>query len=166
LKSIPGKQPEDPQDYHDAALILPILALAMAIKQSAHLMNVGCFSGGSTALPTKINMALALISLVVYPCSAILYQADGIAVGVLIINLCRWLLFFHFSQKVVRLSYPPGFLTRQLSCLVLIVIDCSGGVSTFSVWVMLVALVDAARFIKARFQVIPAMVNTQAGECV
>lgn len=155
-----------PQDYHGAASILPILALAMAIKQSAHLMNVGCFSGGSTALPTKINIALAIISLFVYPYTALSYQAEGIVVGVLIINVCRWCLFFYFSQNVVKLAYPLSFLARQLSCLLLVVIDCVGGFSAVSVGAMLVAIIDSARFIRSSGQFTLPVISRKVGECV
>lgn len=139
-----------PESYHDAALILPVLAAAMAIKQSAHLMNVGCYVGGSTSLPTKINVVLAAFSLIVYPLTVFLNGVEGVIVGVLMINILRFALFYFFSQKALYLQYPLTFLIRQGFCLVILVLMGSQQPSFYSVLILSFAVFDSAVFIKRK----------------
>lgn len=135
-----------PESYHDAAVIVPVLVLAMAIKQSAHLMNVGCYVAGSTSLPTKINTCLAAIALVVYPLSAFLNGAEGVIAGVLAINVLRFVMFYYFSQKKLYLKYPLPFLVRQFCCLLALVLMGAEGFSTLSVVILTLACCDSAVF--------------------
>lgn len=111
-----------PGDYHGAAQLLPVLVLAMAIKQIANLMNIGCFVGSTTVLPTQINAGIAVLAGLLYPLSAIYYQVQGIVYAVLIVNVIRAGLFYCLSQRALPLVYPLAFLGRQFSLLCAVVL--------------------------------------------
>ena len=113
-------------------------------------MNVGCYVGGSTSLPTKINVVLAAVSLIVYPLTVFLNGVEGVIVGVLMINILRFALFYFFSQKALYLQYPLTFLIRQGFCLVILVLMGSQQPSFYSVLILSFAVFDSAVFIKRK----------------
>lgn len=149
-----------PESYHGAAEIVPVLAIAMAIKQSAHLMNVGCYISGSTTLPTKINMILAAFSLVVYPLAILLQGAEGVMVGVVMVNIVRFALFYVYSQKALYLDYPLAFIARQFICLVAIVLVGTQS-ALLTLLIIIFAFCDSAVFIKRKTASLPDSVNSQ-----
>ncbi len=109
-------------DYHGAAQLLPVLVLAMAIKQIANLMNIGCFVGSTTVLPTQINAGVAVLAGLLYPLSAFYFQVQGIVYAVLMVNVIRAGLFYCLSQRVLPLAYPLAFLARQVGLLTIVVL--------------------------------------------
>lgn len=99
-----------PPVYHGAAALLPWLAAIHAIKNAGDLMNVGCYVGRDTVLPTGIGLAsagvlvaglLALVPVAGVP------GAIGAAAAAWTLRLASMLAA---SQRRVRLPYPAARL--------------------------------------------------------
>lgn len=103
-----------PEPYHMAAKLLPLLCLAMVLKQCSHILNCGCYSGNNTHTVGKINGALAIVAPIVYFAGCILGGLDGLLYALLIIYSLRLIWFFKTSQRLLLLPYPLRRFTLSL----------------------------------------------------
>ena len=99
-----------PSSYADATTLLPLLCLAMALKQCSHLLNTGCYSGNSTRTVGQINATLAAIAPILYVTACWLWQLNGLLYALVIIYSLRLCWFFYTSQRLLFLPYPMRHL--------------------------------------------------------
>lgn len=104
-----------PPSYAGATKLLPLLCLAMALKQCSHLLNTGCYSSNSTRMVGQINATLAAIAPILYLTACWLWQLDGLLYSLVLIYSLRLCWFFHASQRLLLLPYP---LLQLLLCIV------------------------------------------------
>ncbi len=109
-----------PPSYHEAGTWLPWLCLIIALKQSSHILNLGCYTGHSTKLPTVLNAVIAAIGLPTYFVLIDTYGLAGLICASLAIYGLRSLLFIYFSQGRLKLPYPWPILGCQLLAVSLI----------------------------------------------
>ncbi len=99
-----------PVEYHSAITILPWLLLCMLIKMVSELLNLGCFIDKSSQTQMNINFFScgvgALLLLVLVP----IFMVVGAIASLLVANILRLVLFYHYSQKQLYLPYRFGYL--------------------------------------------------------
>ena len=95
-----------PADYAEAARFLPWLVLTVAIKDSAELLNLGCYTGDRTHTQFLINLAGGVAGLLAMLLLVPLWAAWGATWALLIAQTLRLLLYFVLSQRVLPLDYP------------------------------------------------------------
>lgn len=103
-----------PESYHQAADILPLLCLAMALKQCSHLLNTGCYVGHSTTPVAKINAYLAVVSPALYLIGCVLAGLAGLLFALVLVYFGRLVWFYRASQALLTLPYPVHRLALAL----------------------------------------------------
>lgn len=103
-----------PVSYHQATSLLPLLCLAMALKQCSHLLNTGCYTGHSTTQVGKINAYLAVLAPIAYVTGCVLADLHGLLLSLILLYFGRLVWFYRASQSLLRLPYPLGRLAIAL----------------------------------------------------
>ena len=94
-----------PSDYHQAIGLLPWLIAAMACKQMAELLNLGCYVERNSNLQMYINVATALLAVLAYALWIAPYGVYGALWAILLCYGLRLLLFYGISQRRLYLPY-------------------------------------------------------------
>lgn len=94
-----------PAEYISAGDLLPWLCLGMALKQAAHLMNLGCYIGRNTWVVTRINALLASLAFPAYLVTAYVWAEQGVVAAFIFCNAVRLLLLLKVSQRLLALAY-------------------------------------------------------------
>lgn len=95
-----------PVSYHEAAILLPWLCLAMALKQCSHLLNTGCYTQDHTHQVSKINAQLAVLAPPLYWLSCEQFGLAGLLVSLILLYALRLYWFYAQSQHLLHLPYP------------------------------------------------------------
>jgi O-antigen/teichoic acid export membrane protein len=95
-----------PPEYHTAMHYLPWLVLVMAIKDSAELLNLGCYTGKTTNLQLLINLAGGITGIVGMLAMVPLWGAWGAVGALAAAQVVRLLLYLGVSQRLLPLPYP------------------------------------------------------------
>lgn len=95
-----------PTQYHAAIEVLWVLAIAMAAKEAAELINIGCFIHDSTRLQMHINIIGAIIGVVTLSLLIPLFGAVGAAWALVLAQLSKCIGFYYYSQQQLPLAYP------------------------------------------------------------
>jgi len=103
-----------PQGFHEAAVILPSLCLAMALKQCSHLLNTGCYTGNNTRQVGKINAVLAILAPCIFILGCVLGGLVGLLGGLILLYSIRLWWFYQVSQRLLQLPYPTTTLQWSL----------------------------------------------------
>lgn len=109
-----------PEQYHAAINVLWVLAIAMAGKETAELINIGCFIHDSTRVQMHINIMGAVIGVLALSTLIPLYGAIGAAWALVLAQWSKCAAFYYYSQQQLPLAYP---LKRLLGALVIISIS-------------------------------------------
>lgn len=127
-----------PETYYAAIEVLLILALAMAFKEAAELINIGCFINDKTHAQMWVNIMASAIGLLGLWLWVPVYGAIGAAYALLLAQAIKTLIFFFASQYFHRLDYP---LARVL-CFSTVVLGVAGLMQTLegSIWRFIVGL--------------------------
>jgi len=110
-----------PDTYAISAHYVVGLVIAMACKEIAELVNIGCFTGETTSSQLLINIIAASIGVSMMLLLTPNHAVWGIIYGLLAAQITRLLLFFYTSQYFLPLPYPKLPLLL-LSCLSIAVI--------------------------------------------
>lgn len=94
-----------PAQYHHAVPILWVLALAMFFKETAELINIGCFLGEKSYTQMHINILGAGIGLIGFVSLIPLYGAMGAGLALCLAQFAKCLAFYYFSQRISPLPY-------------------------------------------------------------
>ncbi|MCB1772205.1 MAG: oligosaccharide flippase family protein [Gammaproteobacteria bacterium] len=95
-----------PPAYHDAMRYVPWLVLVMAIKDSAELLNLGCYTGKTTHAQLLINLGGAIVGVCAMLALVPLWGAWGAVVAMALAQTLRLLLYVVISQRLLPLPYP------------------------------------------------------------
>jgi len=107
--------------FSSAIIYIPWLALFYVVKQTTDLINLGSYLGKSTWNVMSIDMVTAVISLGLSYFLSQYFKIPGVIFALIIAQLCRALLFYKSSQKVLTLNY-------EWKKLILLALLCSSGV--------------------------------------
>ncbi|SED89478.1 lipopolysaccharide biosynthesis protein [Pseudomonas anguilliseptica] len=97
-----------PSDYHQAIHYIPLLVIAMALKQMAELLNLGCYVDKHSHTQMLINIFSAALAVLAYACWVESYAVYGVLWAMLLSYGVRLLLFYWFSQRRMALPYALG----------------------------------------------------------
>jgi O-antigen/teichoic acid export membrane protein len=95
-----------PQSYAEAKQYLPWLVLAMALKDSAELLNLGCYTGSDTRAQFKINLVGAAIGVAGFWLLVPVLGIWGAILSLLTAQALRLALYLYVSQRILHLPYP------------------------------------------------------------
>jgi O-antigen/teichoic acid export membrane protein len=112
-----------PTEYGDAARYVPWLVLLMAVKDSAELLNLGCFTGHTTRAQLWVNLAGSLSGLIGLLILIPVWGSWGAIAALFIAQGMRLLLYTVVSQQILPLPYPTRNLLRMAAltlCLLLL----------------------------------------------
>jgi hypothetical protein len=101
----------------------------MAFKEIADLVNIGCFTGETTASQLVINVFAVTIGVSTMLLLTTDYVVWGIIYGLIAAQATRLILFFFMSQHFLPLSYPKLPLLF-LGCFSVVLIVLGGMTST------------------------------------
>jgi O-antigen/teichoic acid export membrane protein len=107
--------------FSSAIIYIPWLALFYVVKQTTDLINLGSYLGKTTWNVMSIDMITAGISLGLSYFLSQYFKIPGVIFALIIAQLCRALLFYKSSQKVLTLNY-------EWKKLILLALLCSSGV--------------------------------------
>lgn len=113
-----------PKDYWSASQYIPWLVLLVAIKDSAELLNLGCYTGKTTHAQFMINLAGSVIGLLGMLLLIPAYGVWGAIFALLAAQLVRLALYLSISQRLLPLPYPTVRLA-SLAMLTLIMLAIS-----------------------------------------
>lgn len=97
------------EGYHEAANLVPWLALGMAFKQCSHQLNTGCYLDDKPTIILKLNALTACVALLLFIASSVWFGLLGVVFAFVTIYALRCLVFLVVSQR--RLSLPYHYLT-------------------------------------------------------
>ncbi len=118
-----------PDSYAISAHYVIGLVIAMAFKEIADLVNIGCFTGETTASQLVINVFAVTIGVSTMLLLTTDYVVWGIIYGLIAAQATRLILFFFMSQHFLPLSYPKLPLLF-LGCFSVVLIVLGGMTST------------------------------------
>lgn len=99
-----------PTEFHGAIILLPWLLLCTLLKMISELLNLGCFIKEDSQTQMRINFLSCgiggMLLLILVPQLMVV----GAIASLLIANLLRLVLFYHYSQKQLYLPYKFGYL--------------------------------------------------------
>lgn len=95
-----------PVEYAPAGLLAMGLVLAMAAKEGAELLNIGCFNGHSTRAQFLINLAGTLVGVAAMLILVRWWGVWGVVWAMVAAHATRLVLFFRVSQRLMPLPYP------------------------------------------------------------
>jgi len=104
-----------PETYAMSSQYVVGLVLVMLLKEMAELLNLGCFTGKTTAIQFVINTIGASIGIVAMLWCTPVYGVWGIIFALLLAQATRLLLFFIASQRLLPLPYPTRSLVLLAS---------------------------------------------------
>ncbi|WP_156901174.1 lipopolysaccharide biosynthesis protein [Nisaea denitrificans] len=94
-----------PVAYHEAAVLVPWLALIALLHATSNLVNVGCYAGKTTVLPMCLNGFSAVVAVTGYMILIPAFGVMGTIMATLVAQSVRLTLFFAFSQRRVRIPH-------------------------------------------------------------
>lgn len=100
-----------PAAYHEAAVWTVWLIVGHVFKQASHILNLGCYTGNSTGLPTRINLALAVVAVPIYITATVAGGLAGLVGSVVLVYGLRMVVMIVASQKRLQLPYDWGMLS-------------------------------------------------------
>lgn len=107
-----------PAEYAPAGQLALGLVLAMACKEGAELLNIGCFNGKSTRAQFLINLAGTLVGVGAMLVLVRWWGVWGVVAAMIAAHGTRLVLFFLVSQRLMPLPYPTArLLLLGLACL-------------------------------------------------
>jgi O-antigen/teichoic acid export membrane protein len=112
-----------PESYHGATVFAPYLVLIVALRYSSDFLNIGCFLNRTGNLPMLINMGGALMAVLGFFTLIPLLGIPGAILSMVMAQLARLALFYHFSNKAMPLPYPVNslvFIASMAVCSVII----------------------------------------------
>ena len=104
-----------PSQYHAAISVLWVLAVAMAGKEAAELVNIGCFIHDSTRLQMHLNIMGAIIGVLAMSLLIPMYGAVGAAWALVIAQWSKCVGFYYYSQQQLPLAYPLKWIVGALA---------------------------------------------------
>jgi len=111
-----------PDSYAISAHYVIGLVIAMACKEIADLVNIGCFTGQTTVSQLIVNIVAVSLGISTMLLLTPTYSVWGIIYGLIAAQATRLILFFVISQHFLPLVYPklPLLLLAFLSLLLII----------------------------------------------
>lgn len=97
-----------PPAYHGAAALVPFLAAAIALQSLGSLLNVGCYTGRTGALPLLANGIAAVVALAGYVLLVPRVGVAGAIAATLAAQAVRLGVFLHLSQRRAPLPHRLG----------------------------------------------------------
>lgn len=94
------------EGYHSSLDWVGLLCVIAVIKNQSDLLNLGCYSKGSSTTPFVINLVAGLIMITLAMQLVNGYGLFGVIVANAIGNLVRALLFLFVSQRLHYQAYP------------------------------------------------------------
>jgi O-antigen/teichoic acid export membrane protein len=144
-----------PPAYHDAMHYVPWLVLVMAIKDSAELLNLGCYTGKTTHAQLLINLAGAVVGVAALLTLVPAWGIWGAVVAMGLAQVLRLLLYFVVSQRLLPLPYPTYGLVL-MTLLTLAVLWLGGQIHDDLVRAMFAPTATALMlFVAYRMQLLP-----------
>jgi len=95
-----------PAEYWPASRYVPWLVLLVAIKDSAELLNLGCYTGSTTRAQFYINLAGSTVGLLGLLLLIPSFGIEGAIAALLLAQLSRLALYLIISQRILPLPYP------------------------------------------------------------
>jgi len=127
-----------PETYAIASHYVIGLALVMALREIAELLNLGCFIGKTTSTQLVINSLGAIVGIVAMLWWTPTYGVWGIILALITAQALRLLLFIIASQYYLPLPFP----TRSLVLMASISIGwLLLGYQTSAIWQQLLTIV-------------------------
>jgi O-antigen/teichoic acid export membrane protein len=150
-----------PGSYAISAHYVIGIVIAMACKEIADLVNIGCFTGETTVSQLAINVIAVTIGI-----SAMLlltpdYAVWGIIYGLIAAQATRLIMFFYISQHFLPLPYPKLPLLF-LSCLTIasIVLGSMTSALFFQITFLLIATIIVS-FSAVMLKLLPLKMGVQ-----
>ncbi len=116
-----------PDEYAQAARYVPWLVLTMAVKDSAELLNLGCYAGKTTHGQLLINLAGSALGLGAMLALVPAWGVWGAIWALLFAQVVRLGLYLLISQRLLPLPYPARRLLG-LAGLGVALLACTGAV--------------------------------------
>ncbi len=139
-----------PETYWSASRYIPWLVLLVAIKDSAELLNLGCYTGRTTHAQFLINLGGSMTGLLGMLLLIPLWGTLGAIAALLLAQLLRLALYLTVSQRQLRLPYPSGsllLLAGMTLTLLYMSTEVEGLVERISLLLLGSALMLAALFV-------------------
>jgi len=108
--------------YHLAIQYVLWLVLAMAFKEVAELVNIGCYCGESTYQQLVVNLISALVGLSIMWMSIENWGIWAVVVALNVAYLIKAILFYLASQRNLPLPYNGLKLVSVISCAVVLIV--------------------------------------------
>ncbi|AWB65268.1 oligosaccharide translocase [Saccharobesus litoralis] len=99
-----------PVSYQNVVAIITPMILAMACKEAAELVNIGCFVGKTSHSQMAINAFSAGLFVLLLWWLTPSFGMFAVAWGLLAVQCTRLTLFYLVSQTFLKLNYPLGKL--------------------------------------------------------
>jgi len=127
-------------EYHQAINYVLWLVLAMAFREIAELVNIGCFCGKSTYQQLFVNLVSAFIGLTIMYNGIVHWGIWAVVIALNVAYLSKAILFYIASQRNLPLPYDSLKLTIVIS-LALGLIGLSQFIPlTLNAWLISIAL--------------------------
>jgi O-antigen/teichoic acid export membrane protein len=155
-----------PPAYHDAMHYVPWLVLVMAIKDSAELLNLGCYTGKHTHVQLLINLGGAIVGVAALLALVPAWGIWGAVVAMGFAQVLRLLLYYIVSQRLLPLPYPTHGLVLMTG-LTLAVLWFGGQIDDDLVRAVLALTATALMvFLAQRMQLLPLPHNRTGAPAV
>ena len=110
-----------PDNYHAASQYMLGLVIMMALKESAELVNIGCYHTNTTHAQLLINLVCAILGILLMFVLVDVMSVWGIIMALCIAQAGRVILFYRVSQKILPLPYRlKPLLLATLTCISLL----------------------------------------------
>lgn len=144
-----------PPAYHDAMHYVPWLVLVMAVKDSAELLNIGCYTGKTTHSQLLINLAGACVGVLALFMLVPAWGSWGAVMAMGLAQTLRLLLYVVVSQRLLPLPYPTRGLVL-MTLLTLAALWVGGQVrDDLARGLLAVPVIALMAFVAHRMQLLP-----------
>jgi len=99
-----------PQPYWVASQYVPWLVLLVVVKDSAELLNLGCYTGQSTKAQFFINLCGSMVGLLGMVLLIPQFHIWGVIAALMAAQVLRLVLYLLVSQRRLYLPYPTAKL--------------------------------------------------------
>jgi len=121
-----------PVGYHSAINILPWLLLCNLLKMLTDLLNLGCFIDKNSKTQMNINLLSCGFGAILLITHIPTYGIEGALFSLIVANIVRMLLFYHYSQKRIYLPYKLSYLASAFS--VAMIATWLGQINLSNIW--------------------------------
>lgn len=126
--------------FHAAAAVVPVILVAYILQCWASIQDIGILVRERTEYLTLANVAAAVVALVGYALLVPPFLAWGAAAATVLSFMVRYLLTFHYSQRL----WPVRYRWRPMVVLTAWTVLVSGFALVLPAWPIVISL--AARF--------------------